>query len=139
VLLRWWRQTEPAASVNHHLYHADGVQRVACWDSDLCLDMLDISLVLFSTSHVLVIILCICIFWFVSTAVCCLGGKAPAGAARLALTLDGSESEEQLAQVNSVDAVVALLNIQVGGRGNDGWGADMPAEKLIKEWQMAYE
>jgi (E)-4-hydroxy-3-methylbut-2-enyl-diphosphate synthase len=42
------------------------------------------------------------------------GGKAPAGAARVALTLDGSESEEQLAQVNSVDAVVALLNIQDG-------------------------
>lgn len=41
------------------------------------------------------------------------GGKAPAGAARLALSLDGSESEEQLAQINSVDAVVALLDIPV--------------------------
>jgi hypothetical protein len=43
----------------------------------------------------------------------CAGGKAPAGASRLALTLDGSETEEQLAQINSVDAVVALLNIKV--------------------------
>lgn len=41
------------------------------------------------------------------------GGKAPAGAARLALSLNGSETEEQLAQINSVDAVVALLDIQV--------------------------
>lgn len=51
----------------------------------------------------------------------------PAGASRLALTLNGTESEEQLAQVNSVDAVVALLDIQVGvqhqvGVGGQGWG-----------------
>lgn len=44
------------------------------------------------------------------------GGKAPAGAARLALALDGSETEEQLAQVNSVDAVVALLDTPVSTR-----------------------
>eukprot|EP00879_Flechtneria_rotunda_P018245 GHRR01019140.1.p2 GENE.GHRR01019140.1~~GHRR01019140.1.p2 ORF type:complete len:115 (-),score=47.82 GHRR01019140.1:1075-1419(-) len=41
------------------------------------------------------------------------GGKVPAGAARLALTLDGSETDEQLAAIKSVDAVVALLDIQV--------------------------
>jgi hypothetical protein len=41
------------------------------------------------------------------------GGKVPAGAARLALSLNGSESEEQLAAINSVDAVVALLDTQV--------------------------
>lgn len=53
---------------------------------------------------------------FLNLAVfCChVGGKAPAGASRLALTLNGSETEEQLAQINSVDAVVALLDIQVG-------------------------
>eukprot|EP00879_Flechtneria_rotunda_P000533 GHRR01000637.1.p1 GENE.GHRR01000637.1~~GHRR01000637.1.p1 ORF type:complete len:730 (+),score=224.04 GHRR01000637.1:217-2406(+) len=42
------------------------------------------------------------------------GGKVPAGAARLALTLDGSETDEQLAAIKSVDAVVALLDIQDG-------------------------
>jgi (E)-4-hydroxy-3-methylbut-2-enyl-diphosphate synthase len=42
------------------------------------------------------------------------GGKAPAGAARLALSLDGSETDEQLAAISSVDAAVALVNIPDG-------------------------
>jgi (E)-4-hydroxy-3-methylbut-2-enyl-diphosphate synthase len=41
------------------------------------------------------------------------GGKAPAGAARLALALNGTESDEQLAAIKSVDAVVALLDTPV--------------------------
>jgi hypothetical protein len=52
---------------------------------------------------------CLCCACFIRS-----GGKAPAGASRLALTLDGSETEDQLAQINSVDAVVALLDIKVG-------------------------
>lgn len=57
----------------------------------------------------------------------------PAGASRLALTLNGTESEEQLAQVNSVDAVVALLDIQVGvqhqvGVGGQGGGCPCAVE-----------
>jgi hypothetical protein len=41
------------------------------------------------------------------------GGKAPAGASRLALALNGSETDEQLAAIKSVDAAVALLDTPV--------------------------
>jgi hypothetical protein len=41
------------------------------------------------------------------------GGKAPAGASRLALALNGTESDEQLAAIKCVDAVVALLDTPV--------------------------
>jgi hypothetical protein len=41
------------------------------------------------------------------------GGKAPAGASRLALALNGTESDEQLAAIKSVDAAVVLLDTPV--------------------------
>jgi hypothetical protein len=42
-----------------------------------------------------------------------IGGKAPAGASRLALALNGTETDEQLAAIKSVDAAVALLDTPV--------------------------
>ncbi|WIA43938.1 hypothetical protein OEZ86_010335 [Tetradesmus obliquus] len=42
------------------------------------------------------------------------GGKAPAGASRLTLSLNGTESDDQLAAIKSVDAVVALLDTPDG-------------------------
>lgn len=38
----------------------------------------------------------------------------PEGAARLAVEIDGTETEQQLAAVKKLDAVVVLLNIKVG-------------------------
>jgi hypothetical protein len=46
------------------------------------------------------------------------GGKAPAGASRLALALSGTETDKQLAAIKSVDAAVALLDTPVSGHVN---------------------
>lgn len=64
---------------------------------------------------------CIDVAMLLALVLHCSGGKAPAGASRLALTLNGSETEEQLAQINSVDAVVALLDIQLGVQDRWWW------------------
>lgn len=42
------------------------------------------------------------------------GIQLPEGAARLAVTIDGTESEEELAQLGQVDAIVALLETPEG-------------------------